>query len=366
MNILYYYSSQQIHTGSPKVLLRLIGGLDRKRHVPFYFEEKGGPLSDSIKQLSVNIIKSVNKQISKENIFENIKNIYSLIKILKQHSIDLLHVNELGWNYELVLAAWLSRIPIIFHIHNLETITRLNLNCLLGSGYLFVSQKLASQCDPTGKLNGKSHILYNPINIDEYKSGRSIRSDLGLPHNNIIIGTVAQISKRKGIDIILDVAEMVLLRSKNTKFVIVGPDAIGEESYANEMRRRVLEKGLSEQIIFLGPRDDVADILASIDIFFLPTRSEPFGMVFVEAMAAGVPVVASNVGGIPEIIPTDEFGVLLDSEYDGYLKVLLELIYNVDKREMISDKAFIRAKDTFSDNIFNLNVEALYTKINLK
>lgn len=361
MNILYYYSSQQIHTGSPKVLLRLIGGLDRTRFVPFFFSEKNGALTTSLIQLGVTVIQGRNGQISKSTILKNMSNVWTLVKLLKKNSIDLLHVNELGWNFELALAAWLCRIPVVFHIHNNEAINRGNLNCILGCAYIFVSKKLEKQCDPTGKLSGKSHILYNPINIDEYKSGKPIRQKLCLSPDDVIIGTVAQISSRKGIDIILTVAEEVLSLSKATKFILVGPDAKSEESYAAEMRKRVVDKGLSEHILFLGPRDDIADILASIDIFFLPTRSEPFGMVFVEAMAAGVPVVASNVGGIPEIIPSDDFGILLDPESTAFAGVILDLANNLEILKSISAKAFKRASSTFTDKIFNSNIAELYS-----
>lgn len=363
MNILYYYSSQQIHTGSPKVLLRLIGGLDRDRFTPFFFSDKEGALTDLLKQSGVGIIQGKNGQISKNNILRNVFNIWSLVKILKTNSINLLHINELGWNFELVLAAWLCRIPIVFHIHNIENITRKNLNCLLGCAYLFVSKKLANLCDPEKILKSKSHILYNPINIEEYRSGKSIRHNLGLLPDDVIVGTVAQISKRKGIDIVLDVAEQILSQSINTKFIIVGPDAKGEETYAEEMRGRVVEKYLSDRIVFLGPRDDIANILASIDIFFLPTRNEPFGLVFVEAMAAGVPVIASNVGGIPEIIPNDKYGILLDPYKGDFTSSMSKLIDSFELRKQISGAAFDLAKENFAHSIFNKNIDQIYMSL---
>ena len=125
----------------------------------------------------------------------------------------------------------------------------------------------------------------------------------------MVIATVAQICERKGIDTVLEAARLLLMRHENLRFALAGPDGPGESAFAAEMRRQAAEDpALRGRVHFLGSRQDIPELLASADLFFLPTRHEPFGIVVVEAMAAGLPAVVSRLGGIPEIVVSPEIG----------------------------------------------------------
>jgi glycosyltransferase involved in cell wall biosynthesis len=93
--------------------------------------------------------------------------------------------------------------------------------------------------------------------------------------------------------------------------------------------QRIEVSPLRENLIYLGSRADIPDVLASFDVFFLPTRAEPFGMVVIEAMASGLPVVASRVGGIPEIITSPDIGRTVSeptpAAYAGAIADLLQM-----------------------------------------
>ena len=362
-NILLYYSSQQVHTGSPRVLMRLVEGLDRSFFEPYFLAANEGDLSLELKKRGTNLIQGESGQITRKSICRNLANIFSLMRLLHKHRIALVHINELGWNSELAIAAWLCRIPVFFHIHNPEKLSRQNLNCCVGSQYLFVSKNLAQRCGAQHLLGGKSRILYNPITIERFAKGRSIRHELGIPDNVPVIGTVAQICRRKGIDIVIETADNVLKSLPHARFVVVGPDAIGEESFAAKMRFRICELGLADRFIFCGARDDIENVLASIDLFFLPARSEPFGMVIAEAMAARVPIVASNVGGIPEIIPTEAFGITAEPEKGRFAQQIIQLLQSPERRVSISENGYERVKSQFSDTIFNQNISRIYSSM---
>lgn len=359
-NILLYYSSQQVHTGSPRVLMRLVEGLDQSCFKPYFLAENEGDLSLELKKRGAKLIRGKSGQITKKTIHRNLGNILTLIYLLRKHRISLVHINELGWNSELAVAAWLCRIPVFFHIHNPEKLSRQNLNCCVGSQYLFVSKDLAQRCGAPHLLGEKSRILYNPITVERFTKGRSIRHELGIPDNVPVIGTVAQICRRKGIDIVIETARNVLKSLPQIRFVVVGPDAVGEESFASQMRSRVRELEFGDRFIFCGARNDIENVLASIDLFFLPARSEPFGMVIAEAMAARVPVVASNVGGIPEIIPNEDFGITAALEKGSFDQHIIQLLRSPERRFSISEKGYVRVKSQFSDAIFNHNLSQIY------
>ena len=359
-NILYYYSSQQIHTGSPRVMMRLIEGLDRSCFSSKFLAGHEGDLCRELVNKGTEIIQGETHNIGTRSFYQHISNIRCLIRMLKREQISLVHVNELGWNTELALAAFLGKIPVIFHIHNPETLNKRNINCRIGTKYLFVSHSLARQCDAESRLGGKAEILYNPISVETFSQGKSIRSELGVPDNVHVVGTVAQICKRKGIDIFIATAVKLLKILPDTYFLVAGPDVAGEEDYAAEMRRRVRDEGMDKQFKFCGTRDDINNFLASLDIFFLPTRAEPFGMVIAEAMSARVPVVTSNVGGIPEIIPDRSFGVTADIEDNFFHQIIAKLLTETGRRESMAERGFERVNSLFSDSIFNNRIKQLY------
>ena len=95
---------------------------------------------------------------------------------------------------------------------------------------------------------------------------------------------------------------------------------------------RIRKGPLKESVVYLGSRADIPDILATFDVFFLPTRAEPFGMVVIEAMASGIPVVASHVGGIPEIITSQDIGRTVSPlTPEAFAGAIIELLHMGDQ-----------------------------------
>jgi glycosyltransferase involved in cell wall biosynthesis len=358
-NILYHYSSQQTHTGSPRVLMGVIEGVDRSRFAPFFLGEEG-ELSRELVKRGCRLLPGESRQVSRQSWLGNLVNVCRLLRMLLVYKISLVHLNQLGWNSELALAAKLLGIPIFFHIHNHERMHKGNINCRIGSKYLYVSKALAQACYDGWFPRQQPEILYNPIQVDTFGGGRSIRRELNLPEGVPVVGTVAQVCQRKGIDVVLDTAAKVLKKLPETRFLIAGPDGLGESSFASKMRSRAETGDLAGKVLFLGPREDIPNILASLDLFFLPTRSEPFGLVFVEAMAARVPVVASKVGGIPEIVPSDDYGICLELDADLFAQNIVRLLKDPKLRWSISEAGVRRARAEFDAPVFNRKMNNLY------
>lgn len=121
-----------------------------------------------------------------------------------------------------------------------------------------------------------------------------------------VIGTVARLARQKGLDVLVTAAPAVLARHPAARFVVAGD---GEERAALEEQARA--SGVAGSIAFLGARDDVPELLAGFDVFALPTRFEGLCLAVVEAQAAGLPVVATPVGGIQETVLHEETGLLV-------------------------------------------------------
>ena len=310
--ILYHYSSQQFDTGSPKALVAMIGLLDRARFEPVYLATGDGPLIDALAAQNVRIVRGEVTSVSYRHPLAALGKALRQARLLRRLEINLLHMNEFGWNQDLVLGAWLRGIPVVLHLHNPASIAFQNLHRFAASKVLTVSEAAKGTVTNLHRIRHKCEVLYNSVDLGHMGCGRPIRESLGLSSQDIVIGTIGQISYRKGIDVVLETARILLPRWQRLRFLVVGPKGIGEESFADEMMQRAKEPGFAGRVHFLGSRSDIPDLLASMDIFFLPTRAEPFGIVIIEAMAAGVPVVASRVGGIPEIIKSDDNGRIVD------------------------------------------------------
>jgi len=168
-------------------------------------------------------------------------------------------------------------------------------------------------------------VVYNGIDLDQF-TPRVEREEqcrlLGLNSKAPIVGTVARLVYLKGVDVFLKAAEAVLKKFPSTQFVVVGD---GPE--AHELKRMSQALGIASSVRFLGSRGDVADTARVFNVGVLSSRTEALPMAILEYMSLSVPVVATNVGGVSEMVGHGETGLLI-SEDDpfalaGALEVLL-------------------------------------------
>ncbi len=123
---------------------------------------------------------------------------------------------------------------------------------------------------------------------------------------------------------------------------------VGDGPDRSECERLCRQKGLEDKVKFLGKQDALVEILTSSDIFLIPSQSESFGLAALEAMACGLPVISSSVGGLPELIRHNETGFIAEiGDIDRMAKYTLELLTNERKYKIFSDNARSRAVDVF-------------------
>ena len=339
IKIAYQYSSSRLDTGSPRALLQMVDSLDRTRFSPAFFIDGEGALVDAMRARDVEIVPSAVSSVSWRNPVKMLNAVREKMRILAKMDARILHMNEPGWNSDVVLAARLAGIPIALHLHNPCNITHANLNFRAASKVFICSSAQGAAIGNFERIRDKCSVLHNAVDLDVFARGRPIRQAIGLLPGEIVIGTVAQIRHGKGIDIFLDAAEQLLATHNNLKFVIVGPRAENEIEYFECMMERMRSATLKDHVVYLGSRTDIPDLIASFDVFCLPTRGETFGIVVIEAMAVGVPVVASAVGGIPEIVTDQTIGCTLDSlTAIAFASALSEMIQMGDERKVLGER----------------------------
>ncbi len=154
-------------------------------------------------------------------------------------------------------------------------------------------------------------VIYKGIDpapyLDRPEEGEALRRELGIPGDAPLVGFVGQIIERKGIHDIAAAMPMVHARQPDARFLFVGEGKLEEF-----LEKRVAEDGIADRVVRTGFRDDIPAVMKAIDVLILPSKVEGFGYVLAEAMAAGKPVVATNVSSIPEIVQHDETGILVD------------------------------------------------------
>jgi glycosyltransferase involved in cell wall biosynthesis len=149
------------------------------------------------------------------------------------------------------------------------------------------------------------------------------RSQLGLPAGSFIVGIVARLTGLKGHDLLINVFARIVSKMPGAVLLIVG-DGGGRPA----LRSQIQKLGLERQVLLMGARNDVPAILAAMDVFCLPSESEGMPMTVLEAMAAGLPVVASNVGGIPEIVQEGRTGLMVPPGASEELEAALLCLAN--------------------------------------
>jgi glycosyltransferase involved in cell wall biosynthesis len=287
------------------------------------------------------------------------------LKMLRQLAPDIVHVTGLGWNDDLVLAAGLLRIPVILHVHLPEGAALRNLNRYVAAKVLFCSAFTERNFLHRKRIRGKSHLLYNVIQSDVFERAQPDRARFGLREHDVVVTMVSQIQHAKGLDVLLDAAARVLAVRSDVVFVHAGRDARGEPGYGDAIRARVqADPLLRAHVRFLGSRTDIPELMASSDVFVLPSRAEAFGLVVCEAMAAGKPVVVSDVGGIPEAVGLPPHGKLVHGfEPRDYADAILEVLSLPDMGREMGRLAQASVRARFHPDVIGTKLNAIYDSL---
>lgn len=186
-----------------------------------------------------------------------------------------------------------------------------------------------------------------------------LREELGLSASAPLIGTVAIMRGKKGHTDILDAVPAVLERFPEAHFVFAG-----DGPQTANLIERIKAEGLEKQVHLLGLRRDVTNVLASLDIFVLPTHQEALGTAFIEAGAMALPAVATNVDGVPEVVQDGYTGLLVPVK-DGLAiaEAICQLLADTSFRQRMGANAaeFVRRK--FSREVMAEGMERLYQSL---
>lgn len=244
----------------------------------------------------------------------------ALVTLIRNENVDLIQSHLLGSNVYCAIAGLITRKPVVatFHgavdIGNKERLMWLKFGAInMGSNSIVaVSDSLKENIVKRTPLHSsKTCVIYNGINTADFRrpSSDAIRQQTGWGNDDIIVGSLGNIRPAKAYDVLLQAAALLKNHKLSFRFVIAGQ---GKGRLYNDLLKLKDELGLSDSVHFLGFNDDPADFLSNLDLFLLSSSSEGFSIATIQAMAAGLPVVATRSGGPQEIITHQTNGWLIE------------------------------------------------------
>jgi glycosyltransferase involved in cell wall biosynthesis len=206
----------------------------------------------------------------------------------------------------------------------------------------------------------------NWINLDEYQAwpdGDRARAQFGV-RRRYVIGMIGQITPAKGQQEFIRAAALIASSRDDVEFLIVGEEQNTDRPFAERLRRLTHELKLSDHVKFLGRVDDVSRLLAALTILVVPSWHEAFSIALIQAMAAGVPVVASNVGGPAEIITDGVTGLLVPPrQVDALAQAVNCLLDDPDLRAHLSLAGHREVEVRFEREKVINQIEAVYQAV---
>jgi glycosyltransferase involved in cell wall biosynthesis len=172
-------------------------------------------------------------------------------------------------------------------------------------------------------------------------SKKDARSKLGIPHDKFVLGSIGRLNHVKGFDILIEAVKNLNSDNNSLLFVVAGQ---GNEK--NELERRVIEYNLQDKIKFIGFLENTEDLLAALDVFLLTSRSEGFPLSLLEAMNFKLPTIATDVGGIRDLLVDGKAGLIIPPENKFELVKAIRILFeNPNLLSQYSELSYNRSLD---------------------
>jgi glycosyltransferase involved in cell wall biosynthesis len=194
---------------------------------------------------------------------------------------------------------------------------------------------------------------WDPARIDRARARAALG---GAGRRSVLLGVVAQLSPWKGQDTAIEALELLRSAGVDAHLLLIGSakfvaraTRFDNEAYVARLRRTIADAGLEDRVSWLGERDDVPELIRALDVLLLPSWEEPFGRALIEAMALGVPIVSTNVGGPVEIVEQGREGFLVaPREPAAWAEAIRRITDNPDQAAEMGRAGRLKAQAQFS------------------
>jgi len=361
--------------GAPRHVLSLALGLNRDRYEVWIAagpEDKGeGSLIEEAESSGVQLvlIPGLKRDLSPSN---DLKAFFGIYRLMLSERFHIVHTHTSKAGVLGRLAGRLAGVPASVHTFH-GNIFEGFFGPVASSLFLLLERAMAKFTDRFVAISRRNlsyfvrrgiapwekfRLIYNGVDLERFRpvDKGAARRALGLSQGPVV-GTVAALVPVKGLEYLLEAAHIVRSEVPEVVLTIAGGGAL-----EGTLRRRA--KDLGVEVRFLGPREDVSLVLSALDVFVLPSLSEGMGLSLMEAMAAGLPVVATEVGGVPELVVDGETGVLVPpGDPDALAGAILDCIGDREKAVEMGRRGKERVCALFSLPRMIQEHEALYEEL---
>jgi len=340
MRILQICSAREIG-GGERHLADLANTLAQRGHQVFAALSPSSPVRATL------------SSVSPENIIElpmrnslNLATAMKLSRFVRAQDIEIVHAH-VARDYPLAaLATGRSKARLVLTRHVLFPLNRIHrLTLRRTSRVIAVSQAVAESLRSQSIFDrNKVVTIHNGIDLAKFETADPSRTP-----RKLRVGTAGHLGPVKGHEDFVRAAALVLENRPDVEFVIAGEDKFQSGENRTALEKLIRELRVSDHVKLIGWVDDMPQFLSTLDLFVSAARSEPFGLAIVEAMAAGVPVVATASEGARETIDEEKTGRLVDvGDVAALARVIEELINDEPERRRLAQNGRAVARDRFS------------------
>jgi len=375
VNILYLITDLDIG-GAEKALVRTVIGLDKRMYNPTVCCLRGrGPVAEEIESAGVPVA-----PLNMSGKFD-LAAVFRLFRLLWKEEISIVHSYLYHANILGRIVGRVARVPIIIssersvilseevvNKNTLEMGSRLRrlmngLSMRLSDRVVTVSELVRETLIAASKIDPKRLVtIHSGVNLEGYQIDGDItakKKGLGLETSAAVIGAIGRLDRVKGVEYLLRAAAKVIFKTPDAAFLIVGD---GSQREALEQLARSL--GISHRMVFTGQRDDVPELLSTMDVLVLPSLYEGLPNAVLEAMAAGKPVIATRVGGTPEVVEDKVTGLLVPPrDPEALAEAIIALIQDRERAEAMGQVGRARVEEYFSVERMIAETETLYEEL---
>lgn len=318
-------------SGAERVLINMVRGLDRSVYEPFVICPTDGELTTLLQaeEVACVAVPAVQARFSwrprqlLRSFVSLARAVSALRRTLAWLDPDIVHANTLRAGIAASVASMGTRRLVVWHIHDnlprhaFSTLIRISALILRPGRIVAVSNSTATAFRGPFSFKGKVTTIHNGTDLSRFplksaESGR-LRAALRIPEDAFLLCAVGQICARKGLLELVEAFAIAHSQAPHLHLVIAGRVVFEhEKSYYDRLRIAAAAPKISGNIHFTGEIQDVSTLLQAADLLVLNSHEEPFGLVLIEAMSSGTPVLATRVGGIPEIVNDSVNGWLVE------------------------------------------------------
>jgi glycosyltransferase involved in cell wall biosynthesis len=328
-----------------------------------------------INDLRVNGVKiiQVSSLLRRISPVDDMRGLYDLVRLLKTERPDVVHTHTSKAGILGRIAAKIARVPLVVHTPHGHVFFGY-FGPILSKIFLWVERLFGSHADRIVALtDGESRDytnlnvypedklvkIHSGVDIEKYKqvpvSVAEKKRSLGLNQRGLVVGFIGWLLPTKGPMQLLKAMGDVWLDHDDTILVFIGKGDLDVD-----LRAEALKSSANGRVHFLGWRNDIDEIMPIFDILVLPSLNEGMGRVLVEAMAAGKPLVASNVGGIPDLVQHDYNGLLVPPGDEKALAASIKLLIDDPEKAKMMGQRGRELCDRFSIETMIEKLDALY------